>query len=57
MIVFNVFFFYLNDKFSYSKCQRIKIFVNYVYYDNIYFKKLLIIFILSYVDNGCSCFW
>lgn len=40
MIVLNVFIlFYFNDKYCYRKCYRIEIFVNYVYYDNIYFKS------------------
>lgn len=39
MTVFNALFLYLNDKLSYSKCQRTKISVNYVHYDNIYFKS------------------
>lgn len=56
MTVLNALFLYLNDKLSYSKCQRIKISVNYVHCDNIYFKKSLITSILSHVDNGCSCF-
>lgn len=56
MTVLNALFLYLNDKLSYSKCQRIKISVNNVHCDNIYFKKSLITSILSHVDNGCSCF-
>lgn len=56
MTILNALLFYLNDKHSYSKCHGIKIPVNYVHNDNIYFKMSLITFILSLVDNSCSCF-
>lgn len=56
MTILNALLFYLNDKHSYSKCHGIKITVNYVHNDNIYFKMSLITFILSLVDNSCSCF-